>query len=623
MEKGALPDRWSNVTRCILFCKIDADLHSPCGRLHPITHHLAARTIHCTHCRESLLSASVPLAFLLGCGSRVSFAALVHTTSRFQKFTPPREPCSRLLRSARVHAPRDAADRPRPRSVHPHTRTIFGMAPLRLDALPPDVLEGVLAASHDLQTLRSSRAVCQAFASACRCCLPQWISRSSSNLAEMRCAVWAESPPSARTIVVESGLVSVTIVALDGSSVVCVSGADSQKLQLWSLSDGTSSSLRLPSPARSIALRAGRVATGLANGCVHCSTCVPGRAHQPSSSSRTAASACSLMFAGLCPPAHGGHDVSALCWAAPGLLVSGGLDRALRVWRLDGIEPTSSMADGSLALGGSGRGGGEAAVPSIHKAAEYLLAHRRPVTALEAVPVWIGATAGSAHAPSSRPTGCADDAAGGRVAVGSAVGSEAAQGGGANTLATSSLAEARFLSASHDGAVHIWSLDAEGVPSLSATLQLGESVWGIAIDPLGHVACACASGLQLWDLTRHRRLGRPLAHSAVAPNQSATGAAAAAAGSERVLLASGGAGLLLAASHGRGVGQREVCVYDTRIPRKPARLARWTQMASVKCAVGSNGVLVCGGSDGKLHIWSLPRVLCDAVPAHAPHLGGL
>ena len=170
--------------------------------------------------------------------------------------------------------------------------------------------------------------------------------------------------------------------------------------------------------------------------------------------------------------------------------------------------------------------------------------------------------------------------------------------------------------------MHIWSLDAEGVPSLSATLQLGESVWGIAIDPLGHVACACASGLQLWDLTRHRRLGRPLAHSAVAPNQSATGAAAAA-GSERVLLASGGAGLLLAASHGRGVGQREVCVYDTRIPRKPARLARWTQMASVKCAVGSNGVLVCGGSDGKLHIWSLPRVLCDAVPAHAPHLGGL
>ena len=98
VEKGALPDRWSNVTRCILFCKIDADLHSPCGRLHPITHHLAARTIHCTHCRESLLSASVPLAFLLGCGSRVSFAALVHTTSRFQKFTPPREPCSRLLR---------------------------------------------------------------------------------------------------------------------------------------------------------------------------------------------------------------------------------------------------------------------------------------------------------------------------------------------------------------------------------------------------------------------------------------------------------------------------------------------------------------------------------------------
>ena len=463
------------------------------------------------------------------------------------------------------------------------------MVVFSLADLPSDALECVLSASHDLATLRSCRATCKAISAASRGCLRAWLARSPSNLAELRCALWAEAPPAARSMTAESGLVSVTAVALDGDDLVSISGSSSQNLRLWSLARGNASSILLPSAGRSVALRDGHIATGLDNGRVHCSA----RAD--------AAGGGLLTFVGMCPPAHGGHDVSALCWAAAGLLVSGGLDRALRVWRMDlqAAPPRRSsssdriggrMCDGrgdcnevSTGVGiGGGLGGGRGVVGNasdngqrdgqrapVEQCAEYLLAHRRPVTALHTM-----------------PPGC----------------------------------DASFASASPDGVVNVWSLGVDGAPALSASLNLGESVWSLAVDPVGYLACACASGLQFWHPARQRRFRRHIPASALTPNQqsaagtsssSSTSFSAAAAGglTSTSLLASGGAGLLLSATQGRTVGQRELCIWDVREPRQPSRLARWTQMASVRCAVGGDGVLVCGGSDGRIHVWELPSPL--------------
>ena len=425
---------------------------------------------------------------------------------------------------------------------------------MSLDDLPADVLSRVLE-STDLKTLRSSRAGSRALADASRRAVRSEAFRSEAqNLSALRTAVWRESPPAARMLVAHDSLVNIIAVAIDGDLLASVSstGLGGDQLKLWDLRSGDSSALVLPAPARSVAVRGRLVGTGLANGAIHLSrTCV------------SAAGRFLSHLVNMCPPsAHGGLDVGALCWPEPAVLVSGGMDRSLRVWRL---EANVSAAASAAAANGGGGGGGRASI--LAPSAEQLLAHRRPVTVLRAV-------------------------RSARGAAGSASGEEAA-----TTRADEP--SARFLSASHDGDIHVWALSVAGAPTLSATLTAGEKVLSLALDPLGHVAAACASGLQFWDVRKARRIGGGGGGSRVRSSFAAG------------CVASGGSGVLLAtAAGGEGRGrEREVCTWDVREPARPRRLARWTQMASMRCAEGADGVVVCGGSEGRVYVWQLPAEL--------------
>jgi WD40 repeat protein len=421
-----------------------------------------------------------------------------------------------------------------------------------LHRLPPELLS-LCMSFLDVPTLTAARSLSVYLAVCARTTLrSQAYLQHPENLRALRVAVWAESPPSAHRLRGHATLQRVVGLAVDGSTLVSI-GSD-RMLMLWDLladhgrPRGPLASLSLPSCPECIALlsSAGLAAVGDERGDVRLVSLHPTLSH------------------GSTWCAHQQHT-TALCWAptrssseciaaSTFTLVSGGLDRSIRLWQTSGGRTqTPASATGT-----------------------YLLAHRKSVSSLTAVPASM------------------------------------CQG-------TQHVALASFLSSSDDGNIHIWGMSTSGDGGTGAvllgTLHAFQVVGQLAVDPCGLVAASCESGVVLWDLPTRKRLsgdrgteGTGLARLAPAAPRRRQKACATFCGSG-VLASAGG-------SSSKQVERRtrETSVWDVSSDAKqPRPLGRWSHMAPVSCIAGGGGLLVCGGTDGALYLWSLPTTLQGLV----------
>lgn len=306
-------------------------------------------------------------------------------------------------------------------------------SPPSLSTLPDDELRLILEAC-DLPTNRLARALDGRF-----CRLAREVVRSAAfralpaNLEALRLAAWRESGPAATQLEAHQALSTVYGVSLENGGTLASAGSDGT-VTAWRLGRAESRAdegvcaRRLHRwtelAARSVAVLGERVAFGCEDGTVHLTTpAAPGGVR-----------------------ALKGHKerVTCLCWSE-GRLVSGGLDRALRVWDV-GRSPGT--------LGAAAMRAKEPREAARSPVGTYLLAHTRPVRALAA---------------------------------------------GEGSL---------FLSGGDDGKIHVWRrAEADDLPTLHATRRVPGEPSGVVAVAVGYGRGAAASAdgqVVTWDLSRRQ-----------------------------------------------------------------------------------------------------------------------
>ena len=401
-----------------------------------------------------------------------------------------------------------------------------------LDRLPDDACCQILERC-DLKALKAARAACKSLSIAYRSTVQSHAFRQiPENMAALRASVWTEAPPKSRVLVAHSALVPVSVCAVSSEFIAC-SARDC--LKVWSRTTG-SCARRSLATASALVLHGPHIVAGLdREGLIKFFSCKLDAGH--------------LQLQDTGALRHGTLGVTALCWATSETLISGGLDRALRVWQ---VEEHEGMA--------------------MKHTSEHLLAHRKKVIGIEPLPL----------------------------------------------RSTSDIA-VRFVSASSDGTLHAWTLFAAGTLCLEATICLRSVLSSFALDSGGSLAACCvaccASGVHLCYFNSCRWATTRL----VLPDLAA--------------VVSGGPCMILATSAHRsqpisGAARssgphKELSVIDTSDPRQAQRLARWTQAAGMTCCAGhEDGTFVCGGIDGRLHVWELPPAL-QCVPGQSRAASGL
>lgn len=508
--------------------------------------------------------------------------------------------------------------------------------------LPDDELQYVLE-RLDLASLRAARSVSHDLRRAARSAVRSATWRAvTDNRAALQRATWAEGGAVQAELRGHRVLVDVLAIAIEGSTLSSVSR--DATLRLWRLgrsckgiAQHSSSAWApvgshvLPTAAHCVALRGPICAVGLDDG--HVLT-FPSAVEAEDAAAAPVGASPSTPFgmAAVASPAAspsvsgsqvvlGRHRerVTCLCWLDDRLLISGGLDRTLRTWRMPPPAPSSSSppcnrrdAAGEGLGAANGVEGGPSGQP------RYLLAHSRPVRALHVCGGPPPVDEPSAAGPAGR------------------------------------LGRPRFVSGSDDHSVKVWGMECGGsaAPLLLATLGCGSPARSVAVsaDSRWVAASGVAGTVTVWDLCRMREAAACRRELFAGGSAVSVGGGGGGSAQRSVCGGMGGGGAGGGRGGGGGMGggvrddgattaavafcspgllvvaggrdKREVSVWDIGRPRQmPQRLARWAYVAPALCVTARAGVVASGGGDGMLRVCTLPDELLAAESVQKAQCG--